>query len=53
MTLRDAAKMRRLELENEKLRADLDWHMQIYRDQLYRIAELETQIQMVKEAIEQ
>lgn len=43
--------MRKLELENERLREHINKHMAIYRDQLYKIADLEVKLEMVKEAI--
>jgi len=53
MTRTEQAKMRRLELENERLRTQLDKHFQIYRDQLYDSVKLESRLEMIKEAVKE
>ena len=51
MTLKESAKMRRLETENQHLRETLERQMAIYRDQLYEIVVLKTKIDLVEEAM--
>ena len=51
MTLKESAKMRRLETENQNLRETLERQMAIYRDQLYEIVVLKTKIDLVEEAM--
>ena len=51
MTLKESARMRRLETENQHLRETLERQMQIYRDQLYEIVVLKTKIDLIEEAM--
>jgi len=51
VTRREQSAMRKLELENARLREQLDKHFQIYREQLYRIVDLESRLEMVMEAV--
>ena len=51
MTLKESAKMRRLETENQHLRETLERQMEIYRDQLYEIVVLKTKLDLVEEAM--
>ena len=51
MTLKESAKMRRLETENQHLRETLARQMAIYRDQLYEIVVLRTNLDLVEEAM--
>ena len=51
MTLKESAKMRRLETENQHLRETLERQMAIYRDQLYEIVVLKTKLDLVEEAM--
>ena len=51
MTLKESARMRRLETENQHLRETLERQMQIYRDQLYEIVVLKTKLDLVEEAM--
>ena len=51
MTLKESAKMRRLETENQYLRETLERQMAIYRDQLYEIVLLKTKIDLIEEAM--
>jgi hypothetical protein len=51
MTKQEAAKMRRLEAETVRLREVLDKHAAIYRDQLYEIVDLRTQLDLVRDAV--
>ena len=50
MTLKESAKMRRLETENQHLRGALEKQAAIYRDQLYEIVVLKTKIDLIEEA---
>ena len=51
MTLKESARMRRFETENQHLRETLERQMQIYRDQLYEIVVLKTKLDLVDEAM--
>lgn len=51
MTLKESARMRRLETENQHLRETLERQTQIYRDQLYEIVVLKTKIDLIEEAM--
>lgn len=51
MTLKESARMRRLETENQHLRETLERQMQIYRDQLYEIVVLKTKIDLIEDAM--
>ena len=51
MTLKESARMRRLETENQHLREALEKQMAIYRDQLYEIVLLKTKIDLIEEAM--
>ena len=51
MTLKESAKMRRLETENQRLRQALEKQAAIYRDQLYEIVTLKTKIDLIEEAM--
>ena len=51
MNLKETAKMRRLETENQHLRETLERQMAIYRDQLYEIVTLKTKIDLIDEAM--
>ena len=51
MTLKESARMRRLETENQHLRERLERQMAIYRDQLYEIVVLKTKIDLIEEAM--
>ena len=51
MNLKETARMRRLETENQHLRETLEWQMAIYRDQLYEIVVLKTKIDLIEEAM--
>ena len=51
MTLKESAKMRRLETENRHLREALEKQAAIYRDQLYEIVTLKTKIDLIDEAM--
>ena len=51
MTLKESARMRRLETENQHLRETLERQMQIYRDQLYEIVVLKTKIDLIEEVM--
>ena len=51
MNLKETARMRRLETENQHLRETLERQMAIYRDQLYEIVVLKTKLDLVEEAM--
>ena len=51
MNLKETARMRRLETENQHLRETLERQMSIYRDQLYEIVVLKTKLDLVEEAM--
>lgn len=51
MNLKETARMRRLETENQHLRETLERQMAIYRDQLYDIVVLKTKLDLVEEAM--
>ena len=51
MTLKETAKMRRLETENHLLREALEKQSAIYRDQLYEIVVLKTKLDLIEEAM--
>lgn len=51
MTKSQQQKIRRLELENEQLRAMHHKHIEVYRDKLIEIIELNATLELVQEAI--
>jgi hypothetical protein len=51
MTKQEANKMRRLEAETTRLREALERHTAIYRDQIYEIVDLRTQLDLVRDAV--
>jgi hypothetical protein len=51
MTKQELHKMRRLEAETTRLREQLERHMGVYREQLYELVELRTQMDLVRAAI--
>ena len=51
MNSKDRARVSRLEAENAQLRAQIEKHMQIYREQLYELVDLRTQLDLVRAAI--
>ena len=51
MTKSEAAKMRRLEAEVERLRERLDKCMQIYRDQTYELVDYRVKLDLIEEAL--
>ena len=51
MTIKETARMRRLETENQHLREALEKQAAIYRDQLYEIVVLKTKIDQNEEAM--
>lgn len=51
MTTKDRNRLRRLEIENEHLRAKLDQQAQIIRNNLYEIVDLKTTLDLVRAAI--
>ena len=50
MTIKETARMRRLETENQHLREALEKQAAIYRDNLYEIVILKTKIDLIEEA---
>ena len=51
MTKQEQMKLRRLELENERLREVNDKHIDVYRDQAIELIELRATIELLKEVI--
>ena len=51
MNLKETARMRRLETENQHLREALEKQAAIYRDQLYEIVTLKTKLGLIEEAM--
>ena len=51
MNSKERAHVARLEAENAQLRAQIEKHMQIYREQLYELVDLRTQLDLVRAAI--
>lgn len=51
MTTKDRNRLRRLEIENEHLRAKLDQQAQIIRNNLYEIVDLKTTLDLVRAAL--
>lgn len=51
MTAKEAAKMRRLEVENEELKTLLSKQCAVYRDQLFELADLKTRLRLIGEAM--
>lgn len=52
MTTKEAQKMRRLELENEELRAQLSKHMRVYGETLGDLVTLQATLSLVREAVQ-
>jgi hypothetical protein len=51
MTAKDRNRLRRLEVENEHLRAQVEKQAQIIRNNLYEIVDLKTTLDLVRQAI--
>jgi hypothetical protein len=51
MTAKDRNRLRRLEIENEHLRAQVEKQSQIIRNNLYEIVDLKTTLDLVRAAI--
>ena len=51
MTAKDRHRLRRLEVENEHLRAQVEKQSQIIRNNLYEIVELKTALDLVRYAV--
>ena len=49
MTAKEKAKLRRLELENEQLRAQHAKHIEVYRDQVLELIELRAKLDLLRE----
>lgn len=49
MTAKEKTKMRRLELENEQLRAQHARHIEVYRDQALELIELRAKLELLRE----
>ena len=49
MTAKEKAKLRRLELENEQLRAQHTRHIEVYRDQSLELIELRAKLTLLLE----
>ncbi len=51
MTAKEKAKLRRLELENEQLRAQHTRHIEVYRDQALELIELRAKLELLREVV--
>ena len=51
MNQKEAAKLRRLEVENEELRRMNLRHIEVYRDQALELIDLRTRLRLVEEAL--
>lgn len=51
MTAKELQKMKRLEIENSELRAQIEKHMSVYRESLYQIVEMKTKLQLIDMAM--
>lgn len=49
MTAKEKTKMRRLELENEQLRAQHTRHIEVYRDQALELIDLRAKLELLRE----
>lgn len=49
MTRAEATRMRRLELQNAELRAQLDRQLEIYRDQAWELVQLRCERELIRE----
>lgn len=52
MTTKEKTKMRKLELENNELRAELDKAIGIYRESLYERVDQKIKLEMIREILE-
>lgn len=52
MTAKEKARMRKLELENKELRAELDKATGIYRESLYERVDQKIKLEMIREILE-
>ena len=52
MTAKEAAKLRRLEVENDNLRRMNLRHIEVYRDQAMELIDLRTRLRLVEEALQ-
>ena len=52
MTAKEAAKLRRLEVENEELKLVISRHIEVYRDQAMELIDLRTRLRLVEEALQ-
>ena len=53
MNQKEAAKLRRLEVENEELKRVNSRHIQVYSDLLSELIDLRTRLRLVEEALQQ
>ena len=51
MTAKELQKMKRLEIENSELRAQIEKHISVYRESLYLIVEMKTKRQLIDMAM--
>jgi chromosome segregation and condensation protein ScpB len=51
MTAKEMQKIKRLEIENSELRAQIEKHMSVYRESLYQIVEMKTKLQLIDMAM--
>lgn len=51
MTAKEQQRMKRLEIENQELRAMLEKHAAVYRDQLFLVVDMKTKLQLIDTAL--
>jgi len=51
VTAKELQKMKRLEIENSELRAQIEKHISVYRESLYLIVEMKTKLQLIDMAM--
>lgn len=51
MNAKEFARFRRLELENAELRAAIEKHLQVYRDQTIELIDLRAKLDLLREVI--
>lgn len=53
MNSKEQAKMRRLEIENDQMRAQIARHICVYGDQSFELIELRAQLQLLREILQE
>jgi hypothetical protein len=51
MTKKEMMKMRALEIENQELKARIEKHMNVYRENLTDILDMKVKLQLIKEVM--